>query len=172
MHKQNTQHGFTLIELLLYVSLLSLFIGSAVLLAWNVIYGGIQSKIQQDVNHAIRFASKRIAYEVRNATAITSVSPTSLCLASASPTYNPTRIYTTAGTLRIGWGGNVSDCSTTTNDALLINPDLSVTVNFTDLSVPALSENIEYELTVQSLGERSEWNYQENVRGSVELRAN
>ena len=164
--------GFTLIELLLYVSLLSLFIGSAVLLAWNVVYGGIQSQIQQEVNHAVRFASKRIAYEVRNATAVTSVSTTSLCLASASPTHNPTRIYTSGGRLRIGWGGGVGDCSSTTNDASLTHPNVVTTVTFTDLSVSPVSEHIHYTITVESSAERVGWNHQESVSGSVELRSN
>lgn len=168
-----SQSGFSLIELILYIALVSIFISSAVLLGWDIIYAGQKADIQREVNQNIRLVAKRIAYEVRNASAIQSITTTSICLTSADTAYNPTYIYLSSGLLRIAWGGGSNDCTNMTNDHPLTNPDVQVTnLVFSDLSNGADTQHVGYELTIESTGVRQEWQHAQTIQGSVELRSN
>ena len=50
--------------------------------AWMGINGGAKSGVQQEVYANARFVSEKIKYSIRNATAITSVTPTVLTMGS------------------------------------------------------------------------------------------
>jgi prepilin-type N-terminal cleavage/methylation domain-containing protein len=168
--KKKKQAGFTLIELLLYVALVSIFISGAILFAWDVIYGQVRSSIQRDVAYNLRFASKRISYELRNAASVISTTSNQICLSSNTIAYNPTLIYQSGNELRIAWGGGSGDCTSMTNDAALVAPNLTVnTFAVTDLST-GNSTNIQFSLTVSSDGVRDEWDFSETYQTSVEVR--
>ena len=165
--------GFTLIELILYVALLSIFIGGAVLFAWDVIYGRVKSNVQQEVSHNLRYAGKRILYEIRNASAINSVSSSNICLASSNSARNPTRIYVSSSRLQIAWGGGSSDCTSMTNDEPISSNEVTVSsLTFTDLSSSTDSYNINFAITVDSTADREEWQRSQSYSSSAELRSN
>lgn len=166
------QKGFTLIELILYVALVSIFISGAILFAWDIIYGRVKSQVHQEVNQNLRLASKRIIYEVRNASDINSVGANDICLASADSDRNPIKIYVGSGRLRIGWGGGSSDCTGLTSDEILTSNLVSVSsLSFNDLSSDE-SKNINFTITIDSAEDRKEWERSQTYSSSVELRSN
>jgi len=170
--QKSSVNGFTLIELILYTALVSIIISGAILFAWDIIYGRVKSQVQQEVNQNLRLASKRIVYEVRNASDINSVGANDLCLASADSDRNPTKIYVSSGRLWIGWGGGSSDCTGLTNDEPLTTNLVSVSgLNFNDLSFGE-SKNIDFTITVESTGDRQEWQKSQTYSSSVEVRSN
>ena len=164
--------AFTLVELLLYVGIIALFIGAAVVFAWNVVYGRVKSNVQQEVNQNLRLGSKRIVYEVRNASGINSIGANDVCLANADANRNPTKIYVAANRLRIAWGGGSSDCTAMTNDEPLTSSAVAVSsLAFTDLSSGTESTNIKYSLTIDSSGDRKEWQMSRAYTASTEVRS-
>lgn len=164
--------GFTLIELIIYVALIAIFISGAITFSWDVIYGGAKSAIEREVNQNIRLASKRIVYEIRNASAINSIAANSVCLASATPARNPTRIYLSNGKMRIAWGGGSGDCTNMTNDLPLTSDQVTVAqLTLTNRSSGALSTNIEFSITLASNASRQEWQQSQSYGGTAELRS-
>lgn len=168
------QNGFTFIETMIYITLISIFISGAISFALNIIYGRVKAQGQQEISQNLRLTSKRIVYEIRNASAINSVAASDLCLASANSTYNPTRIYLSSERLRIGWGGGSTDCTGLTNDQPLTTNRVRVTdLTFTNLSSGTNSYNIKFSLTIENLtGEREEFQKNQTYSSSVELRSN
>lgn len=170
---QKHQGGFTLIEFLIYIALVSLFISAAVLFGWDMIYAGIKTEVQREVNQNIRLVNKRMSYEVKNASAILSVGANTVCLESQDLTHNPTQIYLSAGTVRVAWGGGSNDCTNMTNDEALTSNQVVVnSLLFTDRSSGAESQNIEYAITIESNGARQEWQHTQSITGTAELRSN
>ncbi len=168
------QHmGFTLIELILYIGLLAICISGVILFAWDIVYAGAKSSVQLEINSTIRLASKRIAYEIRNASAINSVTTSDVCLASTTPTRNPTRIYVSNDQLRIGWGGGSTDCTNIANDeSLTSNHVVASNLQFAETSSGPDSYGIHFSLTVSKTGVRNEWQESQSYEGSAELRSN
>lgn len=163
---KSANQGFTLIELILYIALITIFISSAILLAWDIIYGRVKSSVQQEVTQNLRLASKRIIYEVRNATDITLVEDTRLCLSSDR---NPLVFYLSSDRLMIGWGGS---CTLSTQNYALTSNQVTVsTLDFDDLSI-SNSKNIQFTITIESIGDRKEWERTQSYTSSVELRSN
>ncbi|HJY62910.1 MAG TPA: prepilin-type N-terminal cleavage/methylation domain-containing protein [Ignavibacteria bacterium] len=170
IHYKN-KNGFTLIELILYIGLVGIILSGIIFFTWNIIFGGTKSNIQLLVNQNIRFASKRISYEIRNASNINSVSSNDLCLASSDLSRNPTRIYTSGSDLRIAWGGGSNDCTGMLNDELLNNTGfVSSVLTFTDRSVIGSSQNIEFTINITSDSERQEWQHSQVYTESAEMR--
>ena len=172
--KPRRSGGFTLIEMILYIAIVSIFLGGVVQLAWNSIYGRVKAQVLQHVNYASRFAGKRMLFEIRNASAITSVSATSICLASSDSTRNPTRIYLTGNAIRIGWGGGVANCASTTNDVPLTGTNVTVSsLNFTNLTNGVLSQHIQFTYTISSSATsgRQEYVASQTYEGSAEIRS-
>lgn len=169
---KTNEKGFTLIELILYIALIAIFISGAITFAWDIVYGGAKSSVQREVNYNIRLASKRIAYEIRNASAINSVTSNSLCLASDISERNPTRIYVSSNQLRVAWGGGSSNCTGMTHDESLTSNQVTVSnLAFEDNSSGSDSFNIAYSLTVSKTGTRQEWQENQSYSGSAELRS-
>jgi len=168
------RRGFTLIEMILYIAIVSIFLGGVVQLAWNSIYGKVKNSTLEHVNYASRFAGKRILFEIRNASAINSVSASSLCLASSDSTRNPTRIYLTGGSIHIGWGGGVASCASTTNDVALTGTNVTVSsLAFTNLTSGVLTKHIQFTYTISSSATsgRQEYVASQSYEGSAELRS-
>jgi type II secretory pathway pseudopilin PulG len=169
---KKTKLGFTLVELILYIALISIFITGAILYAWDIIYGGAKSEVQRNVNQNLRIVSKRIIYEIRNASVINLITSNELCLASSDPTRNPTRIYILAGRLHIAWGGGSTNCSGMINDQpLTSNKVLISNLIFTDRSSGSVSTNVEFSFTISSSGARQEWQKSKSYNGSAETRS-
>ena len=169
-HHQLSESGFTLIELILYIALVSIFVSGAILFAWDSIYGQVKSGVQQEVSHNLRLASNRIAYEIRNATGITTVSASSLELSTDEAERNPTIIDLNSGTLRIGYGVG-GDCPTSAPCALTSDTVTVTDLTFTDLSSSPDSLNVEFSLTIEhtNLSNRVEWERTQTYTSSVEV---
>lgn len=169
--KQQRSQGFTLIELIIYLSLVSVFISGAVLFAWDIIYGRVKSQTQQEVNQNLRLASKRITYQIRNASEINFLGGSILSLAAIDSFRDPTIFDLSAGRLRIGFGSSgpcpvASPCNLTSNEVTVSN------LVFTDLSSGSNSKNIQFTITIASTADRSEWQKSQTYTTSVELRSN
>lgn len=167
--------GFSLIEMILYIAIVSVFLGGAIQFAWNLVYGQVKATALQDVNANTRFVGKRIAYEIRNASAINSVTSSSLCLASTNVTYNPVKIYLSSGAIRLGWGGGSPTCASTTNDVPLTSAGVTVnSIVFTNLTpVSALSRHVLYTYTISASATsgRQEYVASQSYEGSAEVRS-
>jgi type II secretory pathway pseudopilin PulG len=168
-HKSNT--GFTLIELLLYVGIVAIVITGAILFAWDVIYGRIKSQTQQEVSQNLRLATKRIAYEIRNASGINSVSGSTLSLAMSDTNRNPTVFDLSGGQVRIGYGSSGS-CPTTSPCTLTSNEVTVSTLTFTNRSSGTDSYNVQFDITIESTADRQEWQITQSYTSSVEVRSN
>ena len=172
MYKTKLKSGFTLIELILYIALISIFITGAILFAWDIIYGGAKSEVQRDVNQNSRLISKRMIYEIRNSSAVNSVTTSDLCLASNTPARNPTRFYISAGRLYVAWGGGSTNCTSMTNNQPLTSNKVTVSgLTFTDRSSGTVSSNIQFSFTVSSTGIRQEWQKSQSYTGNAEIRS-
>lgn len=166
------QGGFTLVEMILYIAIVSIFMTGLVYFTWDVIYGRVKSFVHQEVNQNIRFASKRIAYEIKNAKSVTTPSSGStniLELVMADGTRNPTIINVADGRIQIGYGSS-GNCPTV-NPCFLTSNKVKVTgLTFTSLS-SGNSTNIKFSFTVSSSGDRQEFNKSETYETAVELRS-
>ncbi|OGK14255.1 hypothetical protein A3A93_00950 [Candidatus Roizmanbacteria bacterium RIFCSPLOWO2_01_FULL_38_12] len=161
----------TLIELILYVALISIFISGMVVFAWDFIYSAAKTKVHREVNQNLRLASKRIIYEIRNASQVQSISSSDICLGSATSERNPTRIYSSNGNLHIAWGGGSINCTGMTNDEVLTSNKITVpSLTFSDHSSGSNSSNIQFSLTVTSFGARKEWQKSQTYTGTAEVR--
>lgn len=170
-HTTNQQLGFTLIELLLYIALVSIFISGAILFGWDLVYAQAKAGVERDLQQETRLVANRVTHEVRNASALNSVSATALCLASATAARNPTRIYLASNRIRVAWGGGSSDCTNMTNDQPLTAARfVASSLLFTDLSSLPLSKNLQFSLTLESQGDRKEWQATRSITSSVEMR--
>lgn len=166
------RRGFTLIEMILYVAIVSIFLGGVVQLAWNALYGRVKTQAIQHVQYSARFIGKRMMYEIRNASGITSVSAGSLCLSSSDPARNPTKINLVGDTIHIGWGGGDTTCTTTTSDVALSGfYGVRSSVVFTNLS-NTMTQHVQFTYTVSSssLSGRQEYTATATYEGSAEVR--
>lgn len=139
--------GFTLIELILYIALIAIFITGAIFFAWDVIYGREKVFQQQVVEQNARAALARIAYEIRRANDINSVSATSIELENGA---NDTTISLSSETVQITTDGigpydltsnqvvvtslAFTDYSSTNQDTKGINVSLTVSQAATEVS--------------------------------------
>ena len=167
--QKNKQSGFTLVEMILYIAICSIFLTGLVYFTWDVVYGRIRSFTHQEFNQNIRFASKRISYEIKNASAVNSISANAISLEMSDLARNPTEFQLVNGRLKVGYGtsGNCpvnSPCFLTSNKVNVTN------LSFTDLS-SGNSKNIKFVLTVESTGDRREYSISETVETAVEVRS-
>ena len=136
--------GFTLIELILYVSILTIMLSAIIPFAWDVIGSSAKSATQQEVNTQARYVSERIKYEIRRASEITAVTPTSLNLTNFSPD-TTTVIDILYEKIRINKNGggeiNLNSDNTTISS-----------LTFTDYrSADSKTKNIQFTFTLNSL---------------------
>lgn len=96
------QQGFTLVELILYIALISIFVTGAIFFSLDIVYGREKAFAQQMVEQNGRSALARIAYEIRRADDINSVSASSIELENGA---NDTTISLSSGTVQITTGG-------------------------------------------------------------------
>lgn len=161
--------GNTLIELLLYISIVSGIAMASVMFVTDLIKGRVKSVLQENVAHNARLATRRIGYEIRQATAITSVSATDICLSSPTAGRNLTRIYLSSGRLYLGWGGT---CAGLTTTYPLTSSDVVISsLAFNNATVGATS-TIDYSFKISgtNIVGRQEWIYDTTASGSASLR--
>lgn len=162
--------GFTLIELILYTALLATFIIGAVLFAWDIIYSGEKSSVLQELNHNLRFAAKRISFEIRSAQSINSLTSSSISLAMSDSARNPTVIDLSGGRIRIGFG-SLGPCPISV-PCFLTSNDISITnLTFTNLSSGG-SINVNSSIRGETSGNRPEYQASQTIKGSGEVRSN
>lgn len=166
---KNNQTGFSLVELILYVAIMAFFVTTLVQFAWDIIYGKAKTQTQIDVNYNTRFAAQRITKLIRNATAINSLTTSSVSLSYLDATKNPTVILLQNNQVFIGQG-TTGNCSST-NPCALTSPSLNVSsLNFFNLSA-GNSKHIKFDLTVESNSSREEWNATRTYASGVELQS-
>lgn len=129
--------GFTLIELILYIALLSIFVTGAVLFSLDVVYGREKAFQQQVVEQSSRSTLARIAYEIRRAEKVNSLSATSITLENGA---NDTTISLVAGQVQITTEG-VGPYNLTSNQVYVDN------LTFSDESSNANSKTIGISVT-------------------------
>ena len=141
--KFRTSKGFTLIELILYIALVAIFLSGAIFFAWDLVYGRQKAMAKQTVDQSARIAMSRIAYEVRRATDVNSITATSIELENG------------ANDTTISLNSNAIDL--TTNGAgpyILTSDQVAVTdLSFTDLSsTDQNSNNVLVSITLTQSG--------------------
>ncbi len=161
--------GLTLIELILYVALLSIFVSSAVVIGWNIIYSQIKNDVQQEVTSNLRFAMDRIGVEIRQASAINSITASSVSLVSSVSARNPTVIDVSGGRLRIGQGS--TGACPTTSPCLITSPRVNVdSFTISNVAGTAGTTSLNYQLRISSTGNRQEWVASYIATGSATFR--
>jgi type II secretory pathway pseudopilin PulG len=90
--------GFTLIELILYIGLIAIFVTGAIYFAWDASYAREKAFQNQVAEQNARSILARIAYEIRRAKEINSVSSGSITLENGA---NDTTISLSSGTVQI-----------------------------------------------------------------------
>lgn len=170
MKKNNKKfyEGFTLIELILYVSIITIVMSALIPFAWNIIGGSVKSTVEQDVSSQARYVSERIKYEIRNASDITSVNPTSISLTNFAP--DTTTVISLVGSkMQINKNG--------TGAVDLNSDDTAISgLTFVDYSSADLkSKNIKFTFTLDDsyTGSRQEYNAPPiTIESSAEVRSN
>lgn len=168
-----TNRGVTLIELILYVAIFVVFITGVVTYGIQTINIREKIRVEQDVIFNARLVAKRIAFEIRNASSIISVTPTSITLGSADSSRNPVTIAKSGTRLVISWDTS-ANCPTATPCNLTSNDVVVNSLAFSNMSDGgAKSASIKYAFTMSRLnpGGRSEWSYTQSMSGNAELRS-
>lgn len=159
--------GFTLVELILYVAVVAVIVSALVPLAWNTIGNSAKSSVQQEVAANARHISEIIKYEIRRASGLSAVTPTTLTLNNFSP--DTTTTFQLNGTnLQINRNG--------AGYVNLNSPDTQVTglafTNYT--SGDNKTKNIQFSFTVSTNTTSTRQEYQQSVtiEGDGEVRSN
>lgn len=170
MNKLKENSGTTFVELILYIALLSVFIGGAITFSWDIIYGRVKSNTQRVVSQNLRLATERIAYEIRNATAVTVNNSSTVTLTLSDAARNPTIIDLNSGRIRIGVGSGLGGQCSTSSRCFLTSNELTISnLTFTNLS-SGTSTNIKFSLTGQTSGSSKDYQMTETYASSIELR--
>jgi hypothetical protein len=167
------EKGMSLIELILYVAIFMIFISGVVTVGIEVVGLRAKSRVQQEVIFNNRLVTKRIALEIRNASAINSVSAESISLANTDSVRNPTVIAKSGNRMTIAWGAS-APCPTT-SPCFLTSSKVSVdSLMFTNMSdLGGNSESIKYAITTSSInnGGSKDWWYSQSLTGNSEIRS-
>lgn len=170
MHRSNNiftdKCAFTLVELILYIALVSIVLAATVQMAWSVLYAGVKTDVQREVSQNLRFAGRRIMFEIRNANAVEFLAADDLCLLFQDAARNPTRIYLADTRIKIAWGGGSTDCTNMTHDEFL-----TANVTIANLNFENLSDNIRFTIEVNNVTDRSEWRFREIATSSAKIRS-
>lgn len=161
--------GFTLIELILYVALSALVVSSTIGFALNIVYAGARTENQQRVIDAISVANQKITRSTQEATGFTINSSTEISLTQADSSRNPTVFSLSSGQIYMAEGGS-GTCSVSSPCAITPDNLVVTSLEFVDTSSNPDSENITFSMTIESQGERAEWNYSRSTQTSIELR--
>lgn len=164
--------GFSLIELILYVALLVIIVTSLVVFGVNVVLIRSKVRVEQEVITNARLVSKRINYEIRNASGVNSVGMNSISLASTDAARNPIVISFINGRVTVGWG-SVGNCPTTAPCFLTSNDVTVQSLQFADMSSGTAPKSIKYEVVVKSelAGASKTYYYKQYATGSAEVRS-
>lgn len=167
MYIKDKHKAFSLIEIILYIALLAIFIGGAVIFTWDTIYSQAKSQIQQDINYMGEFAIKRITYEIRNSTSVTNQTTNSITLSTPR---GEVLIRENAGVLELGVG-TTGVCTTSAPCTMLDTTFSATAFTITPLGgVSGDSRNYKIDLTIESSSDRKEWQYSQDFSSSAEIR--
>lgn len=163
-------NGFTLVEILLYLSLSATLLLSISFLLLMMFRGQTERQVIAEVEEQGQFALEVLTQAIRNADSITvpgtvGVSSTSLTLAMASSTVNPTVFTMTSGTLRIIKGTGASTLVTSSRVAM---SGLSI-LNVSRTGTPG-ALRIQFTLTYVTSTNSQEYSYAQIFTGSATLR--
>ncbi len=164
--------GFTMVELIIYLSIIGIFLVSAISLSLQVLSGNEKERSFLEVNQNARFALDKIVQEIRiagdlNAGSSTfNTSPGVLSLANATPALNPTIFDVSGGRLRVtqGVGSPIFLTSSRVNVSNLV---------FKNLSVTGRTKVISIQLTLNHLNPSNDSIYEATytIEGSAVLRS-
>ncbi|HOX96590.1 MAG TPA: type II secretion system protein [Candidatus Woesebacteria bacterium] len=172
MKKHINSSGFSLIELILYVALLGIIVSGMVTFGLNVVQIRIKNRVEQEVIANTRLVTRRINYEIRNSSAVNSVTAESISLASGDSARNPTVISLSGGTVTIGYGSTGS-CSTIVPCPLTSRNTTVQSLLFADMSSGVSPQSVKYEVVVKGevAGAGKSYYYKEYATGSAEVRS-
>jgi len=150
--------GFTLIEFLLYLGIFVIVLVLTSGFLWNIIFGNIKASAYQEVQQSGSFALMKMTQEVKRALAINGPLPgatsTSLSLAMASSTLDPTIFDVAGGKLRIS-SGSPPDYQYLTSQQVVVT-----SLQFTNLSYENKPGTVRIEMTLEYLNPNNRSEYQ------------
>lgn len=170
--RHKNHRGFTLMETILYVAIISIFVGGVILFSWDMVYGNVKSSVQREVMDNLRLASKKIQYEIRNASDVSINSSSSITLTSAEASRNQTLIDLNGGRIRFGYG-NSGSCTYASPCYLTSSHVVVTSLTFTNLSNTGSSSKVirfSINMRYDNNSNRKDWNYQETFTSSAETR--
>lgn len=166
MKKHSTKHqtqskGFTLIELILYVSISSIFMLASFNFAWDVIYGRQKAHAQQITDQAVKLATYKISYFLKQATDLQIINPSEI------------QITRPDGLVTIKLTDQKIIVNQNSTDYFLTPNTVNITdLEFTDLSSPdSASKNIAYSITAENSTNNLSSNFysSQSIQTSIEL---
>ena len=161
--------GFTLIEFLLYLGIFVIVLVLTGGFLWNIIFGDIKASAYQEVQQNGSFALTKITQEAKKAIAVNSPLPgttsTSLFLAMASSTLDPTIFDVAGGKLRISRGSPPNSHYLTSDQVVVTD------FQFTNLSYQDTPGTIRIEMTLGHFnpGDRPEYQALIDFKSTVSL---
>ena len=161
--------GFTLVEFLLYLGILIIVLVLTSGFLWNIIFGNIKASVHQAVQQSGSFALMKITQEVKKALVINNPLPgatsTSLSLAMASSTLDPTIFNLAGGKIRVSSGLPVDYQDLTPYQVVVTD------LRFTNLSYEDKPGTLRIEITLEHVNpdNRSEYRARVDLKSTVSL---
>jgi len=170
----SAQHGFSLLELIVYIAILAivLVIFTGTFLSLNRGQGQVQAR--SEVNAALRFATEKIAQDIRSASAVTvpalagtSSSTLALTVSGATTTY-----CIAAGQLRRATGGATCGSSAEAVTGVSIRFSTSTFTRFenTNTILGKTIVSIQAQLSASYNSSSTDWQYVESKTMTMSLR--
>jgi hypothetical protein len=165
--KKNT--GFTLIEFLIYSIIVTIIVGSLVLMSINVLAARGRMVAAEEVSHNARFALGKIMYEIRQAEQITSPAPgatdSSLSLIAADGDTLVFSLEEVEDVLEMTIGGGTP--FSLTSESIAVS-----SLTFANISYTDTSGTVRIEMTLEYINplERTEWEFQRTFYATENIR--
>lgn len=162
--------GTTFIELIIYIAIVTIMLSALIPMAWNIIEGGVKSSTQQEVYSQARVLSERIKYEVRNASGINSLTPTSISLANSNASLNPTVITYSGNYVTITQGTSFPTPVRLHSQGTSVSSFVFNSYSSTDNKTKHVQ--FAFTLSASNPGPRSEYSENIAIESSAEIRNN
>lgn len=164
-----TKKGMTLIEVLIYMGIVVMFLGALYSFTLLILNGRVKSKSQEEVQDNLRLVSKKLEYELKNASAV-SINSNVATITSSVTGRGTVLIRNQNSAIRYGVS-SIPTCTTASPCALTSN--LVEVTSFTISSITSSASNVivTYRITIRYKDNgNAKLRYQETTTGTIFIR--
>lgn len=165
----NNKKSMTLVEVVLYVAIVVMFMTALMSYVFMIINGRAKSKAQEEVQDNLELVIKKLEYEIKNASLVSS-STNAILITSSQPGRANSTFRLEAESVLFGVGDSgqcpaVNPCFLTSNRVQVTNFEVTQSTSSTSNSI------IHYEITIQYKDNNNDkLRYSESQSGSVYIR--